>query len=120
MPAIHAFQKSKRLRETDEISSVFSFKCQAYGQYLRVLVRPNNVGHPRFTGIIRKKTAPLSVTRNYIKRCLREMFRRNQNLFGGLDVVVLTHKRFTGKSFDLVEQEFLQLVGELQKKLANT
>ncbi|MDD5240621.1 MAG: ribonuclease P protein component [Sulfuricella sp.] len=120
MPAIHAFQKSKRLRETDDISSVFSFKCLADGQYLRVLVRPNSLGHPRFTGIARKKTAPLSVTRNYIKRCLREIFRQNQEMFGGLDIVALTHKKFTQKSYLLVEQEFLWLVGELQKKLAHT
>jgi len=118
VPSTHAFQKSKRLRETDEISSVFSFKCQIYGDYLRLLVKPNELNYPRFTGIIRKKTAPHAVTRNYIKRSLREIFRRNQHLFENLDIVVLAHKSFTGSSFRLIEEEFLRLTDNLQKRLA--
>jgi ribonuclease P protein component len=116
--AIYAFQKSKRLKETDEISSVFSFKCQVYGDYLRVLAKPNILNYPRFTGIIRKKTAAHAVTRNYIKRSLREIFRRHQNLFDGLDIVVLAHKSFTDNAFIPVENEFLRLMDSLQKKLA--
>lgn len=117
MPAIHAFQKSKRLKETDEISSVFSFKCQLYGEYLRILAKPNELNHPRFTSIIRKKTAAHAVTRNYIKRSLREIFRRHQYLFDSLDIVVLAHKSFTGNAFRQVEEEFLRLMDTLQKKL---
>ncbi|WP_041673544.1 ribonuclease P protein component [Sulfuricella denitrificans] len=117
MPATHAFQKSKRLKETDEISSVFSFKCQVYGDYLRILAKPNELNHPRFTGIIRKKTASHAVTRNYIKRSLREIFRRHQNLFDRLDIVVLAHKSFTGNAFHQVEAEFLRLMDNLQKRL---
>jgi ribonuclease P protein component len=117
VPATHAFQKSKRLKETDEISSVFSFKCQVYGDYLRILVKPNELNHPRFTGIIRKKTASHAVARNYIKRSLREIFRRHQNLFDSLDIIVLAHKSFTGNAFRQVEEEFLRLMDNLQKKL---
>ncbi|MHB9100853.1 MAG: ribonuclease P protein component [Sulfuricella sp.] len=117
MPAIHAFQKSKRLKETDEISSVFSFRCQVSGDYLRILAKPNELNYPRFTGIIRKKTATHAVTRNYIKRSLREIFRRHQNLFDSLDIVVLAHKSFTGSNFCQVEDEFLRLMDNLQKRL---
>ncbi|MCE5182301.1 MAG: ribonuclease P protein component [Betaproteobacteria bacterium] len=117
MPAIHAFQRSKRLRKTDEISSVFSFKRQVYGQYLRLLAKPNNLGYPRFAGIISKKTAPLSVTRNYIKRCLREIFRRNQGLFGDVDIIVVANKKFSSETAQQVEQEFLRQIEEIKKKL---
>ena len=117
MPAIYAFQKSKRLKETDDISSVFSFKCQVYGDYLRILAKPNALDHPRFTGIIRKKTASHAVTGNYIKRSLREIFRRHQKLFDNVDIVVLAHKSFTGNAFRQVEEEFLCLIDNLQKKL---
>jgi ribonuclease P protein component len=117
VPATQAFQKSKRLKETDEISSVFSFKCQIYGDFLRILVKPNELDHPRFTGIVRKKTASKSVTRNYIKRSLREIFRHHQNQFDSLDIVVLVHKSFSRNSFRLVEEEFLRLMVNLQKRL---
>jgi ribonuclease P protein component len=115
--ATYAFQKNKRLKETDEISSVFSFKCHIYGDYLRILVKPNQLNHPRFTGIIRKKTAPHAVTRNYVKRSLREIFRRHQHRFDRLDIIVLAHKPFTGKAFHQVEDEFLRLMDRLQEKL---
>lgn len=84
------------------------------------MAKPNELGYPRFTGIIRKKTAPLAVTRNYIKRSLREMFRQNQSLFGDIDIVVVANKKFTKESVKGVELEFLQQIGELQKKLART
>jgi len=115
--AIHAFQKSKRLKETDEISSVFSFKCQVYGDYLRILAKPNERNHPRFTGIVRKKTVAHAVSRNYIKRSLREIFRQHQNRFDSLDIVVLAHKSFNGNAFHQVEEEFLRLIDNLQKRL---
>jgi len=118
VPAIHAFQKSKRLRRTDEISSVFSFKCQAYGEYLRILVKPNGLINPRFTAVVRKKTVVLAVNRNYIKRSLREIFRVHQSLFDKLDVVVLAHKGFSKIAFKRVEREFLLLVHELNTRLA--
>ena len=113
VPAIHAFQKSKRLRRTDEISSVFSFKCQVYGEYLRILVKPNGLIHPRFTAVVRKKTVILAVNRNYIKRSLREIFRLHQSLFDKLDVVVLAHKGFDKLDSKRVEHEFLLLAREL-------
>jgi ribonuclease P protein component len=75
------------------------------------------LNHPRFTGIVRKKTAPHAVTRNYIKRSLREIFRRHQSLFGNLDIIVLAHKSFTWNAFRQVEEEFLLLMDSLQKKL---
>lgn len=118
MPTIHAFRKNKRLRKTDEISSVFSFKRQVYGQYLRLLAKPNDLGYSRFVGIISKKTAPLSVTRNYIKRCLREFFRQNQGSLGAMDIVVVANKKFTGETVKQVELEFLRQIEEIKNKLA--
>jgi ribonuclease P protein component len=117
-PAIHAFQQSKRLRKTDDISSVFSFKCQAYGEFLRVLVKPNQLDHARLAVIVGKKTVAHATSRNYIKRALREMFRLHQDRFGGWDIVILVRKGFSSDSFGRVQLDFMQLIGDLQKKLA--
>jgi ribonuclease P protein component len=117
-PAIHAFQQSKRLRKTDDISSVFSFKCQAYGDYLRVLVKPNQLDHSRLAVIVGKKTVAHATSRNYIKRALREIFRLHQDHFGGWDIVILVRKGFSSDSFGRVQLDFMQLIGDLQKKLA--
>jgi ribonuclease P protein component len=117
-PAIHAFQQSKRLRKTDDISSVFSFKCQAYGEYLRVLVKPNQLDHPRLAVIVGKKTVAHATSRNYIKRVLREIFRLHQDSLGEWDIVILARKGFSSDAFGRVELDFMQLIGDLQKKLA--
>lgn len=117
-PAIHAFQQSKRLRKTDDISSVFSFKCQVYGEYLRVLVKPNQLGHPRLAVIVGKKTVAQATSRNYIKRTLREMFRTHQDRLGEWDIVILVRKSFHRGMFSDVEQDFLRLTTDLKNKLA--
>lgn len=115
-PAIHAFQESKRLRKTDEISSVFSFKCQAYGEFLRIIAKPNGRDFPRLAVIVAKKTVLHATARNYIKRVLREIFRLNQAHVGELDVVVLVRKSFSCGAYGLVEQDFLGLIEQLKKR----
>ncbi|MDD5329089.1 MAG: ribonuclease P protein component [Sulfuricella sp.] len=115
-PAIYAFQESRRLRKTDEISSVFSFKCQIYGEYLKAIAKPNERGFPRLAVVVAKKNVPRATARNYIKRVLREIFRLNQARIGGLDIVLLARKGFSRGAYGLVERDFLRLIEELEKR----
>jgi len=103
------------LRKTDEISSVFAFKCQENGEYLRILARPNRLEFSRLAVIVSKKNAPSAVARNYIKRALRERFRTRTNL-RGLDVVILVRNAFSRTEIGKVEIELLSLLSGLQKK----
>jgi ribonuclease P protein component len=112
------FPKSKRLLKTDEISSVFNFRCQSSGETFQALARPNGLGHARLAVVVSRKTSRRAVVRNYIKRAVREYFRRQQHELPALDIVVRARSRFdrTGRPGALAELQ--RHFGKLQKCLA--
>ncbi len=65
-----------------------------------------------------KKVAPLSVTRNYARRIVREVFRRHTDLFIGLDIVVRVQKPFPAKALNVIETELLGQLHALRGKVA--
>lgn len=87
-PGSLTFGWEKKLRKTDEFSSVFRFKRVQRGACLDVLACPNDLGFPRLGLIVPKRILSLAVQRNRVKRVLREVFRLRQDVLGGLDVVI--------------------------------
>jgi ribonuclease P protein component len=67
---------------------------------------------------VSKKIAPLSVTRNYARRIVREVFRRHAHQFAGLDIVVRVQKPFPKKALSLIETELLGQLSALRDKVA--
>lgn len=49
---------------------------------------PNSSGYPRLALIVPKRLAPRAVTRNRVRRLIREAFRLHQTRLGALDCVV--------------------------------
>lgn len=65
-----------------------------------------------------KKIAPLSVTRNYARRIVREVFRQHTDQFAGLDIVVRVQKPFPKKALSLIKTELLGHLSALRDKVA--
>lgn len=78
--------------------------------------KPNMAGHARLGVIVGKKTARLSVRRNYMKRVIREIFRLENTAVGGLDILVRPLKAFDQTDFDKIRSEFKQLLDKLRKR----
>jgi ribonuclease P protein component len=57
-----------------------------------VLARPNGLSYPRLGLAIGRKVVHAAVTRNRLKRLIRESFRRHQRTLGHLDIVVWVRK----------------------------
>lgn len=66
---------------------------------------------------VSKKIAPLSVTRNYARRIVREVFRRHAGEFAGLDIVVRVQKPFPKKALSSIENEMLGQLSVLREKV---
>lgn len=109
------FPSQARLIKTDEFSSVFNFRRRISGRFLAIHYQPNQLCRPRLGMIVGKKTARLSVDRNYIKRVVRELFRTQQDQLQSVDIVVRAQKAFSRQDYPAVKQEFSQLLAKLYR-----
>ena len=107
------FPRQARLIKADEFSSVFNFRKRLSGQYLIVYYRFNQIGRPRLGLIASKKIARAAVQRNYMRRVLRELFRKQQSELGGVDMVFRIQKTFGRQEYSVVAEEFLGLATKL-------
>ena len=109
--------KQAKLIKTDEFSSVFNFRKRISAQHLVMHYQPNVLQHPRLGLVVGKKTAKLAVSRNYMRRVLRELFRLHQHEISHADVILRIQKKFTAVEFNQIKQEFDTLVAQLNLKL---
>ncbi|MCB5185715.1 ribonuclease P protein component [Methylobacillus gramineus] len=113
----YAFTRRAKLLKTDEFSSVFNFRKRVSGRYIVLHYQCNTLGNARLGLVVGKKVARRAVDRNYMKRVLRELFRVRQDQLQGLDIVARPQKQFSAENFAEIQQEFIELVENLQRKL---
>ncbi len=89
----NTFGWDKKLRKTDEFSSVFRLKRGQRGQGLDCLTGPNGLDIARLGLIVPKKVLARAVDRNRLKRLVREVFRLHQQGLSGKDVIVRVKAR---------------------------
>lgn len=111
------FTKQAKLIKTDEFSSVFSFRKRISTAHLVLHYQPNALQYARLGLVIGKKTAKLAVSRNYMRRVLRELFRLQQLEISPVDVVIRVHKSFDRIHFHQIKQEFDDLMVKLNKRI---
>lgn len=81
---------------------------------------PNDKPHNRF-GIITSKTIGNAVTRNRIKRWLRECLRSQmKDIKPGWDIVIIARKPVTSSSFQEINRATSYLLEMANLKIANT
>jgi ribonuclease P protein component len=68
-------QKHVRLLKAADFDRVFNKSVRSSDRFFTVLARPNEVNHPRLGLAISKRRARHAVTRNRLKRIIRENFR---------------------------------------------
>lgn len=83
------FSPQKRLRVPADYKRVFERPLRSISSYFKVLARVNEKPVARLGVIVSKKAVRRAVSRNRVKRLIRESFRINQQTLVGLDVVVL-------------------------------
>ena len=90
----NTFGWCKKMRKTDEFSSVFRFRCVSVLPGVDLLAAPNGMNYPRLGLIVPKKIIATAIARNRIKRLIRESFRLHQHELIGLDVVARIKTKF--------------------------
>ncbi len=109
--------KPAKLIKTDEFSSVFNFRKRISAQHLAIHYQPNALRSARLGLVVGKKTAKLSVSRNYMRRVLREFFRLNQQNIPDVDLVIRVQKKFDKVDFFQIKQEFDTLIEKINQRV---
>ena len=84
------FRAADKLLKTRDFRRVYENRVSFRSGPLVLSVAPNGLGVTRIGFVVSARTAPLATRRNFIKRLLREVYRRNKPRFKrGLDLVVI-------------------------------
>ncbi len=112
------FERTRRIVKTDEFSSVFRFKPVSRTEHLVLYAHPNHLPFARLGVVAAKRLAPRAVTRNAVKRAVREGFRQSENLATlGLDCVVRLSKAVGSKKEPACNAQIQALLFEEVKQL---
>ncbi len=117
MAQTYRLVKQAKMIKTDDFSSVFNFRKRFSLQYLVMHYQPNTLEHPRIGLVVGKKTAKLAVSRNYMRRVLREFFRLNQHQICHVDLIIRVQKKFDRVDFIQIKQEFDTLIAKLNQRV---
>ena len=109
--------KQAKMIKTDDFSSVFNFRKRISTQYLALHYQPNIHQRPRLGLVVGKKVAKLSVSRNYMRRVLREFFRLQQHEICHADLIFRVQKKFSKNDFTQIKQEFDGLIRKLNQRV---
>ncbi len=86
------FKPEQRLRTAAEYDAVFSKPLRSKDRYFLLLTRKNTQTHPRLGLIVSKKRIRKAVSRNRIKRIIRDSFRLHQNQLPAVDLILLAYQ----------------------------
>lgn len=112
-----SLEKQAKMIKTDEFSSVFNFRKRIATQYLAMHYQPNMLQRARLGLVVGKKTAKLAVSRNYMRRVLREFFRVQQHEICHVDLIIRVQKKFSKVDFIQIKQEFNALIAKLNQRV---
>ena len=112
----NAFPKTSRLLRTSQFDKVFSpRKCASTGSLI-VYAAPNDLAFSRLGLSIGRKCGD-SVTRNHVKRLVREAFRTaGAALPAGFDFVVVARKTERPVTYGDVQPAFVKLAAEAARR----
>jgi ribonuclease P protein component len=84
------------------------------------MAKPNGLARARLGVVVGKRVAKQANARNYMKRVVRECFRRGQHEMAGLDMIARVHKPFVKDNFVEVSAELRSLFLGVKKCLARS
>jgi len=104
------FSRDDRLRKRREFEECYASGVRISGRFLQVFLRARS-GRPRLGISVPKRTGNAAV-RNRLRRRVRELFRRQREIFGtaGLDLVVNVRPGASKASFAELSDEYRQNV----------
>ena len=99
-----------KLQNAEDFSAVFNFKKRLSSPHIYFHYAPNIRSHLRLGFVISSKIEKLSVRRNYMRRLLREVLKKQLPFKAPFDIVVRVHKTFSKENLKQIEVEISNLI----------
>lgn len=111
------FPKSARLLRRPEFQRTLDKGQRAAASEIVVAAHPTASEGGARLGLVVSRKVGNSVTRNRVKRRLREWFRQKRSALPGLDLVVIARSESASASYDALAQSFGSCVRRVEKRL---
>jgi len=98
------FVRLCRITTPSEYRNVFQNAKRLHDRYFTILLRQNNFGHARLGLVVSCKCAKKAVSRNRIKRLVRESFRKRYRELTPYDIVVIGKSGVTTRTNEQLRQ----------------
>ncbi len=110
------FTKEQRLLTPVAFREVFDApERKIHQSHLMAFVRPNTQGQPRVGMAITKRKVPNAVTRNLIKRQIREQFRIQATNLENKDIVFIVKKNVKGLDRKDIKNQINNIFKKIEK-----
>jgi ribonuclease P protein component len=93
-----SFPSCQRVRQSKDFEQAFKNKGLANKWFIIYLLNSSHT-IPRLGLVVSKRTVPKSVSRNFAKRLIREIFRLNSSNLPAVDFVVKVRRNLTKDSY---------------------
>jgi ribonuclease P protein component len=111
-----AFRPEDRVRKRREYRQLYDQGRRQGGRAFVVFLLPNDLHRPRL-GITTTRRVGGAVVRNRMRRVVREVFRRNRQRFGLLDVLVHVRPVAARLPFSELRRDLLETVRRARTRL---
>ncbi|MGH9317285.1 MAG: ribonuclease P protein component [Thermoanaerobaculia bacterium] len=117
--ARETFFRGDRLRKRREFEECYASGVRVSGRHLQLFLLSRQAAGPARFGLSVSRRLGGAVTRNRLRRRLREIFRRNREVFGSapFDCVVNLRASAVGVAFSELEQDCLSAVRRAVEKI---
>jgi len=105
-----------RLSGPESYRAVFDFKCRVASELFYVYARPNHTDEARLGIVVSKRLIALAVRRNYCKRLTREVFRAEEKVLVGVDLIVRPRTVIARSSSKRAREEVKSLLHRARKR----
>jgi len=103
------YPSSRRIRQSKDFELAFRH-ISLINKWFTIHLVKSNHEYARLGMVVTKRIMPKSVTRNYAKRLIREVFRHNSSDFPALDFVVRIRRKLNKDSSLEARAALLQLM----------
>ncbi len=116
VPSLFAFPKQHRLRRRPEFTRTMDNGTKIVTPYLVMIGRRSSGPTSRIGFIVSKKVGG-AVTRNRVRRRLRELFRTLPDRPLGMDLVVIARAQAVGVEYEVLGQALAFALGKVEQRL---